>query len=232
MPDAGIDVIIPAYQAERWLGAAIDSVLGQRGAPLREILVVDNGSSDGTAAVAARYPAPVRCLATGRTNAADARNTGLAASRAEFLTFLDADDLMPPDSLASRWRTLVAGSSRDAVVAGLVLPFRDGQALPADCQDRAIRPWTQRGLLGGTMLLPRAVFDRIGRFDQSLSGADMPDWLVRFNDSGLPVTQIDQVVLLRRLHGASLTQASFGRVTTDYLTILRRHLRRRRDGQR
>ena len=197
MPDAGIDVIIPAYQAERWLGAAIDSVLGQRGAPLREILVVDNGSSDGTAAVAARYPAPVRCLAT-----------------------------------ASRWRTLVAGSSRDAVVAGLVLPFRDGQALPADCQDRAIRPWTQRGLLGGTMLLPRAVFDRIGRFDQSLSGADMPDWLVRFNDSGLPVTQIDQVVLLRRLHGASLTQASFGRVTTDYLTILRRHLRRRRDGQR
>jgi glycosyltransferase involved in cell wall biosynthesis len=230
MPEPGIDVVVPAYQAERWLGAAIESILAQRDAPLREILVVDNGSSDGTAAVAARYPAPVRCLATGRTNSADARNTGLAASRAEFLAFLDADDLMPPDSLASRWRALVAGSARDAVVAGLVLPFRDGQALPADCQDPALRPWTQRGLLGGTMMLPRAVFDRIGHFDRSLYGADMPDWLVRFNDSGLPVVHIDQVVLLRRLHGASMTQASFGGVTADYLKILRRHLRRR-EGQ-
>jgi glycosyltransferase involved in cell wall biosynthesis len=227
MPEAGIDVIIPAYQAERWLGAAIESVLAQRDAPLREILVVDNGSSDGTAAVAARYPAPVRCLATGRTNAAHARNTGTDASGAEAIAWIDADDLMPPGSLASRWRALAAESGREVAVAGLVLPFRDGQALPADCQDPALRPWTQRGLLGGTLLLRRGLLDRVGRFDESLRGADMVDWLVRFTDSGLPVVHLDRVVLLRRLHGASMTQAAFGGVKADYLTILRRHLRRR-----
>lgn len=227
MPEAGVDVIIPAYQAERWLGDAIESVLAQRDVPLREILVVDNGSSDGTAAVAARYPAPVRCLATGRTNGAHARNTALAVSRAEVIAWLDADDLMPPGSLASRWTALAAEGAGDLVVCGLVLPFRDGQALPADSQDPVLRPWTQRGLLAGTLMLRRALLDRIGPFDETLQSADVPDWLVRLNDSGLPVLHLERVVLLRRLHGASMTQAAFGGVQADYLTILRRHLRRR-----
>jgi len=229
MDDDAIDLVIPAYQAERWLGAAIESVLAQRGAPLGQVLVVDNGSSDGTAAVARRFPAPVRLLTTGRTGAAHARNVGLAACRAPLVAFLDADDLLPPDSLAVRWRAF-RSNPRAELVAGRVLPFRDGRPPPADCDAAALRPWAQRGLVPGSILLRRALFDRFGLCDESLRGTELIDWLLKATGAGVTPLHLDRVVLLRRLHGASLSQAARGQVNADYLTILRRHLRRR-DGQ-
>lgn len=228
MAEGRIDVVIPSYQAERWLADAIASVLAQTDAPLGEVIVVDNGSSDRSAEIAQGFPAPVRCLLTGRTGAGNARNVGIAASRAEVIALLDCDDLLPPGSLASRWAALRTTEAEAA--GGQVLSFRHGQALPVDCQAPELRPWRQSAQLAGSMLLRRALLDRVGPLDETLHGADFLDWMLRAEAAGARVHMLDRVVLLRRLHPDSLTQASMAAVKQDYLRILRRHVRRKQGG--
>jgi glycosyltransferase involved in cell wall biosynthesis len=91
-------VVIPAYNAEAFLARAIDSVLAQTW-PAEEIIVVDDGSSDASAEVAARYGGPVRVLRQANAGVSAARNTGAGAATGDWLAFLDADDWYYPDRL-------------------------------------------------------------------------------------------------------------------------------------
>jgi glycosyltransferase involved in cell wall biosynthesis len=99
MPNRGlVSVIIPCYRQAHFLGQAIESVRAQT-YPHVEVIVVDDGSPDNTAEVAARY-AQVRYIAQKNAGPSAARNTGLQISRGEFIVFLDADDRLLPDALA------------------------------------------------------------------------------------------------------------------------------------
>ncbi len=99
MSTADVAVVIPAYNAEKLLPRALRSVLTQTVAP-REVLVVDDGSSDGTSDVARSFGAPVRCIRQENAGAAAARNRGIAEATAEWIAFLDADDWWEPERLA------------------------------------------------------------------------------------------------------------------------------------
>ena len=95
-----ISCVIPCYNGERFLGAALDSVIAQT-LPPAEIIVVDDGSTDGsTADVAANYGSRVTYLRQDNAGPAAARNRGLACARGDFVAFLDADDLWHQDKLA------------------------------------------------------------------------------------------------------------------------------------
>ncbi|MBK8095570.1 MAG: glycosyltransferase family 2 protein [Planctomycetes bacterium] len=91
-----IAVVIPAHDAERWLGFALES-LKQQTLPPAEIVVVDDGSTDGTASVAARFG--VRCVRQDQKGPGAARNRGVAETTAPFVAFLDADDWFAPAKL-------------------------------------------------------------------------------------------------------------------------------------
>ena len=93
-------VIIPAYNAEAFIARAIDSVLAQTW-PAHEILVIDDGSGDGTADIVAKYGDRVRCLRQDNAGVSAARNAGARAASGDWLAFLDADDWYYPDRL--RW---------------------------------------------------------------------------------------------------------------------------------
>jgi glycosyltransferase involved in cell wall biosynthesis len=88
-------VVIPAFNAQNSIGRAIDSVLAQTHRP-EEIIVVDDGSTDGTREVVRRYGPPVKYLCQQNAGAAQARNTGILTTRSEWISFLDADDLLEP----------------------------------------------------------------------------------------------------------------------------------------
>lgn len=106
MNDLRFTVIIPAYNAEGTLARAIDSVLAQT-LPVYEVLVVNDGSADGTAGVAAAYGHPVRLIDKPNGGAASARNAGLDAASGELVAFLDSDDYWERDKLERQRRLFV-----------------------------------------------------------------------------------------------------------------------------
>jgi len=93
-----VAVVIPAYNAGRHIGRALDSVLAQT-RPAEEIIVVDDGSTDDTAKVVRTYGEKVRYIRQENTGAAGARNRGIKETKAEWIAFLDADDEWLPDKL-------------------------------------------------------------------------------------------------------------------------------------
>ena len=92
-----VSVLIPAYNCGRYIGVAIESVLSQTYQDF-EIIVVDDGSEDDTAALAKKYER-VRYIYQPHSGIAAARNRALEEAKSEFIDFLDADDLMLPDKL-------------------------------------------------------------------------------------------------------------------------------------
>lgn len=96
-----VSVIIAAYNAEKYVGQAIDSVLAQS-YPSVEVIVVDDGSTDRTAAIVKGYGARVRYLHQENAERSAARNHGMRQARGAYLNFLDADDLLAPEKLAEQ----------------------------------------------------------------------------------------------------------------------------------
>ena len=102
-----ISCIVPVFNGERYLAETLDSVMGQSYRPL-EIILVDDGSTDGTAAIAERYGERVTHLRQENAGPAAARNFGLGAATGQFVAFLDADDLWHASKLnrqMERFRT-------------------------------------------------------------------------------------------------------------------------------
>jgi glycosyltransferase involved in cell wall biosynthesis len=227
MSDApSVAVIVPVYNGAAYLAEALQSALAQQACHIASIIVVDDGSTDSTAAIAAAHPAPVRLIRQTHSGAATARNRGIQSATEDCIGFLDADDLLPPCSIAARLDALCADPSLDAAF-GLVTQFvsPDLDAPAAAALHAAEHP--MKGLVAGGILFRRRVFERIGGFDTGLAHGDFIDWYLRAQAAGMVSRQIDAVVLQRRLHGGNLTlRDKAGR--KDYLTVVRRHLARQR----
>ena len=131
MSERRVSVVIPVHDGERYLAAAIESVLEQT-LPPAEVIVVDDGSTDSSVQVAERYaPQGVRCHSQANAGGGAARNRGVALSEGDFIAFLDADDLWelgkleqkPPKTyIKVRCEDAVFGLAMDRVVAIVPLP--------------------------------------------------------------------------------------------------------------
>jgi len=222
---SAIDVVIPAFNAARYLDQALASVLSQEHAAHR-VIVVDDGSTDDTVAVAAKFGAPVEIERRQNGGAAAARNTGIALSAAALVAFLDADDLWTPRKLALQAAVLDTEPAIDFVVclvrafASPELPEAERTALEAQ-QPRPFEGW-----IAGAMLIRRASFDRVGPFAEDLRVGEVVDWLSRARRAGLKPRLIPEVLVERRLHRHNTTlQATHRR---DYLLAAKRHVERLR----
>jgi glycosyltransferase involved in cell wall biosynthesis len=107
--DFKISVVIPAYNAGKYIARTIDSVLAQT-LPACEIIVVDDGSTDNTAEILANYESKVTCIRQDNAGASVARNTGITAATGEWIAFLDADDEWLPQKLQSQTDNLKGNS--------------------------------------------------------------------------------------------------------------------------
>ena len=116
-----ISVMIPVYNCDRYLGEAIESVLSQTYRPL-EIIIIDDGSTDGSAAVAKRFMPHIHYYYQANAGIGSARNKGIELAQGSFFAFLDADDLWSKDKLAQQMAALEAHPGVD-VVFGHVTQF-------------------------------------------------------------------------------------------------------------
>jgi hypothetical protein len=181
MPMTLVSVVIPAYDAAKYLGETIESCLAQT-YPAVEIIVVDDGSTDETAQVVARYP-QVRYVHQPNRGVSSARNCGARHASGEFIQLLDADDILLPAKIA-RCMNVFAASPE----AGLVYSLYETRT--ADMRERhTIQPnWAMpEGLIlrelvsrlgpyfvPSCVLIRHSTFDSVGGFDEELLTSE--DW--------------------------------------------------------
>jgi glycosyltransferase involved in cell wall biosynthesis len=220
-----VSVVVPVRDGERYLAEALESLLAQTPA-VHEVIVVDDGSTDHSAILAERVGNPVRCLRQPGRGPGAARNTGIAASRGEFVGFLDADDRWATDALSSRLAAFAADPSLD-LVFGHVRQFLDPRADGQRATRLAVRPDADPGYLPGGLLARRAALERVGAWREDVMLGDFVDWMARAREAGLREELISDLVLWRRLHGENLTRRRLD-AWSGYPQVVKAALDRRR----
>jgi glycosyltransferase involved in cell wall biosynthesis len=222
-----VSCIIPAFNAERYLQEALDSIFAQTYAHL-EVIVVDDGSTDGTARVAAQYGSRLRCLHQSNAGSAAARNRGLAAARGELVAFLDADDLWRPEKLALQVARFQARPELDLCVSH-VQNFWVAE-LHQEAERFRTHPRGQPipGYWSGALVARRALFDTLGGFSDTLGHADDTEWLMRAAEQGALMELLPDVLTDRRLHPANLSRQMAAESRAEYLRLVKASLDRRR----
>lgn len=221
-----LSVCIPAYQAERYLGEAVDSVLAQVPAGT-EVVVVDDGSTDGTAALASAYGPRVRLLRQPHAGIGAAFDAAVAASSGQLIAAVDADDLWLAGKTEAQLRELDADPALDAVF-GHAYEFVSPEVPAALRQRWRCRASPAPGLLRGTMMIRRAAWDRVGPMRIDLGVGEFVAWYTRALDTGLRMRVLPRAVLARRIHGNN-TVLRAQDPTGDYLRVVKARLKGRRD---
>lgn len=198
-----VSAIIAVYNGAGRLSAAIDSVLAQ-GHAAAETIVVDDGSTDTTADVIARFGDRVRAFRQAHAGLSAAHNLAMAHAIGDAIAFLDHDDLWPPHRLAAMVGMLRSDETID-IVAGRVEVVFDGDvdavaARPARYMP-AFRPWSVQSLL-----IRRRVFDRIGVFNTELTHGMDIDWYMRAREHGVRYAMVPETALIFRMHEGNMTR--------------------------
>lgn len=207
--DVPVTVVIPCYNHAHYLGDAIESVLAQT-YPHVEIVVVDDGSTDDTREVAARYVG-VRYVWQANRGLAAARNTGLRESTSAYLIFLDADDRLLPDAVETNLRHLLARPDC-AFVSGHYRYVREDLSLQNEYPQEPVAEDAYLALLQGnyigmhaTVMYRRTALEAVGGFDDALPACEDYDLYLRLARR-FPVCRHGKVVAEYRQHGANMSR--------------------------
>jgi len=177
----GVSVIIPCYNKRAYVAAAIESALAQTH-PC-EVIVVDDGSSDGSLEVVRQFDGRIRWVTGPNRGGSAARNTGLQMAQGHWIQFLDADDILPADKIACQMATL-AGAPDGSMAFCPWSYFDDsGKVAPPDARrywhsyatgsDLLVDMWYHGGFFPPhAWLTSRPLIDRVGHWDESLTGDD------------------------------------------------------------
>ena len=221
-----VSVVIPARNGVRFLADAIASAFAQTHSPA-EVIVVDNGSTDGTAELAVACGA--RCVQGPGRNVSEARNWGVGAASAAFVAFLDHDDVWYPHKLERQVRHLLARPGLGYVSARARVRMEPGSGPPAGLRgatDGAVLP----GALGSTLVARHDALERVP-FEATLEFADDVDWLLRARDAGVRGDELADVLAEYRIHGPSNSSSDRAAVDHELFGVLRGSLQRRGRGR-
>ena len=223
---AGLSIVIPCFDAEQTLGAAIESVLAQEKVDL-DVVVVGDGSSDNSFSLASEYHPRVRVLTGPNRGVSTARNRGIGESSKEWIVFLDADDLLTPGTLIQRlhtaakteanivicdWQELVETSH--GYVDGSVRRV-DRDAIEADAEIAcATNVWAPTAAL----MYRRSLVDRIGGFQADLPVIQDARFLFDAACLGAHFAHSPHVGACYRVSDQSLSRSDPGRFWRDVLT--------------
>jgi glycosyltransferase involved in cell wall biosynthesis len=196
--------IVPVYNGARFLGEALDSILAQT-MPPAEIIVIDDGSTDDSAATAERYASRIRYVRQQNAGPAAARNHGLRVAGADWLCFLDADDIWHREKLERQARALEANSQ-----SGICLAHVQNfwvEELAHERERLKDHPFSKPvpGYVCQAMLTRRSVFDAIGPFDENLRMGEDTDWFVRARGAGVQHEILAETLVYRRIHGQNIS---------------------------
>jgi glycosyltransferase involved in cell wall biosynthesis len=217
-----VSVVIPVYTGSPYLLETLESVLSQTYRRV-EVIVVDDGSTDGSGEVAQRFAPVVRYVYQPHAGIGAARNQGLEEARGTLLVFCDADDVMVRDRLE-----LQVGALEEHPDVDIVYALMDEFLSPELESVSGIRSPVQRALMRSvnTMLIRREAFLRAGLYSTELTSSAELDWRMRAIEAGLREIVLDQVLQRRRLHRGN--SGLLLRSDAERLQVIKSALDRRR----
>jgi glycosyltransferase involved in cell wall biosynthesis len=219
-----VSVIIPAFNAASFLPHAIASI-DRQGYSALEIIVIDDGSTDETAAVARTLPSVSQYFHQENKGPSAARNLGLKHASGEFIAFLDADDEWPAGKLELQLGRLRSEPHLDIVLGRIQyisLPGAEDIDIAFETEDRTL---THVHL--GSGIYRRPVFDRVGLFNESLRYSEDVDWFMRAREEDISMVILGNVTLLYQLHAGNMTR-QMSSERSNLAAVMRLSLERRR----
>jgi glycosyltransferase involved in cell wall biosynthesis len=235
-----ITVLMPAYNAGRYVAEAIESVLRQTHSAF-ELVIVDDGSSDDTLAAARRFEPldpRVRVVAQANSGIANTMNAALAGIRTEWVACMHADDVMLPDRL-ERQVAFVRENPDVAVVSGLVVMIDDaGREIGRSRSHLTTRDAVRTAVAAGecvafnhpATMFRRSVVDAVGRYRQAFWPAEDTELWNRVAGAGHLVLVQPEFLLKYRVHGASASM-SRSRLMVQKLAWMEKCMEARRTGE-
>lgn len=222
-----ISVVIPTYNYGHFVTEALGSVLAQT-YPAREIIVVDDGSTDDTSEKLQPYENRIRYIHQENQGLPAARNTGIRAACGEFIALLDSDDLWHPRKLEAQVHHLNRSPEVGLVAADVLRDMRNGWPEVGDHSSMPAHPVTVKDLLvrsrfgPSSVLVRKGCFDAVGLFDPELRSAEDRDMWIRIA-SRFPIRKLGAPLWWYRLHGGNMSAAAV-RMEECEMKVLRRAL--------
>jgi glycosyltransferase involved in cell wall biosynthesis len=216
-----VSVVMPVRNGARYLPAALASIADQSLAP-DEVIVIDDGSVDDSADIAAQVYPGARIIRQPPTGQAAAVNRGIESATGHVLAFLDADDVWSVDALECRMQRLCATEDLQIVV-GATRNFRSPDVADADVAGVRIDDRAFHGEVLGAMVVRAQVFELVGLLAEGFTTGSVIDWVSRARSAGVRVDHLDQVVLHRRIHRSNLGRSSPDGRNAELLRIVRAH---------
>ncbi|WP_432806801.1 glycosyltransferase family 2 protein [Methylocystis echinoides] len=218
---------MPCYNAERTIAETLDSTLAQKGISL-EIVVVDDGSTDNSLAIVRRYEPRVRVISCQNRGVSAARNTGITATKSQWIVFLDADDLLETDTLVRRV-TVAKKAQADVAITDWLEVIDDGfgnltercrrtidwAALETDAElATAVHAWATTAAI----LYSRRIVERVGGFRPELPIIQDARFLFDAAFHGARFARADHMGARYRVLADSLSRRSPERFAQDLFT--------------
>jgi glycosyltransferase involved in cell wall biosynthesis len=229
VPNDRVSVIIPVRNGLPYVLEAIASCLAQTSA-VTEIILVDDGSTDGTAQTVSKAQPTVRVLSQTWHGTGRALNAGIAAADpgADFICFIDHDDLWQPDKVAFQLETMRGSPDIDAVF-GHAVQFISPDLTPTEAALLRVPTAPQPAISISAMMIRRLSLERMGPFPETLDAFAFAPWYVRARHEGLAAAVIEPVVVKRRVHRTNSTRSGKAYYNQAYLDLARAATLQRRD---
>jgi glycosyltransferase involved in cell wall biosynthesis len=221
--DFFVSVIIPVYNGDKFLAEAIESVLFQSYSPF-ELIIVDDGSTDGSATIAQNYK-EIRYIFQRNMGVSVARNTGLATAKGEFIAFLDADDVWHPQKLQIQIDYMQSNPSVKLTLSKI------NNFVESECN---INPEKLQSIINNeqihlaSMVAHKTIFDKIGGFNPRYRIGEDLDWITRAKDAGIPMVILPEILLQRRIHNSNISFRQPQASITNRFQILKESIDRKR----
>jgi glycosyltransferase involved in cell wall biosynthesis len=226
MADANnlVSVIVPVYNGERYLSAAFDSIFAQYYRPI-EVIVVDDGSVDNSAHIVRSYK-DIQYIYQFNQGHGKAKNTGIAASRGEFIAFLDADDVWAPNKLSLQVDHLINNPHVGYALCKMQFLLETGVHMPSGLHKEHLLE-TPSAYIPSALVVRTSVIKQIGMFDPRYRHSNDSDWFFRAHDAGIVMTILPEILLYKRIHSSNLSH-EIQTMSSELLRVIKTSVSRKR----
>ena len=221
--EAKISVIVPAYNAEKFLSKTLDSVMQQTLKPF-EVIVIDDGSEDQTKAITSHYDVIYAHQKNGGT--ATALNHGIEIAQGNIYALLDHDDIWSPQKLEKQLDVLIAHPEVDMVFSlleNIIINEEIENAVDVDFGPL-------NGIHKSSFMIKKTSFDKVGKFSTDSGTQEFLDWFSNALDKDLNAHTVQEVLVQRTIHGTNQTILN-KEMKNDFPKVIKAILDRRRRSQ-